>query len=258
MSRFFAMSVALAVFGAGALGGCLEEAGKACLLDSDCESGLVCALDGVCRSYAAVQASFDVVQDVEVVGCDTGGATDTIAADTAGCAAVAGVFEAGAAPCPAAATVRQVTGLVIQDHDNGLADLAAVANQVLASGFAEETITLSLHVDGDLTSGCPRSLGWIRTADDRNADCTPVFSDAMPLDIPGLVSTSVDDASVVEVDADTLTLKGLVDKQALLLSLDEALRDVADGLVTEDTDTDCDDVPDKASAIITVLLSPES
>ncbi|TNF37015.1 MAG: hypothetical protein EP329_04245 [Deltaproteobacteria bacterium] len=254
MSRFFAMSLAALV--AGSAGGCLEEAGQTCRLDSDCQAGLLCDLDGVCRAYTVVKASYDVVEDVEVTGCDTGGAADTVAADTAGCAAVAGVFEAGSAPCPEAATVRQVTALVIQDHDNGLADLAAVANQVLANGFSEGTITLALHVDGELTTGCPRTVAWIRGADDRNADCTPVFSDAMPLDIPNLVSTKVDGASVVQVDENTLTLRGLVDEQALLDSLDEALRDVADQLVVSDTDTDCDGSPDHASAVIEVHLAP--
>ncbi|PKN57894.1 MAG: hypothetical protein CVU56_08685 [Deltaproteobacteria bacterium HGW-Deltaproteobacteria-14] len=248
----FSAATLVAVLGLG-LGGCPEDAGGTCRLDSDCAAGLVCDLDRVCRAYEAVKASFDVVQDVEVVGCDTGAPADTVAADTSGCAAIAGVFEAGAAPCPAAGTVREVTGLVIQDHDNGLADLASVANQVLANGFGAGDITLALHVDGSFEFGCPHVLAWVRSADDVNADCTPVFSGTMPLDIPNLVSTEVQRATL---DPETLVLRGLVDKQALLLALDEALRGVTDQLVTEDTDTDCDGDPDMASAIIQVQLAP--
>lgn len=254
MTRVGAISAAALVAALGlGLGGCPEDAGGTCRLDSDCAAGLVCDLDGVCRAYEAVKASFDVVQDVEVVGCDTGAPTDTVAADTSGCAAIAGVFEAGTAPCPAAGTIRQVTGLVIQDHDNGLADLASVANQVLANGFSQGDITLALHVDGSFEFGCPHVIAWVRSPADVNADCTPVFADTMPLDIPNLVSTEVQRSTL---DPETLVLRGLVDKQALLLALDEALRDVADALVTEDTDTDCDGAPDMASAVIQIQLAP--
>jgi len=237
-----------------AAAGCPESAGGACRLDSDCEGGLVCAFDGVCRTFAAVQASFDTVQAVDVVAFDTVKADTTATDDANGaCAPVLGVFAAGSAPCPAAATILPVTGLVIAEEGNGLARLAAVANAVLADGFDQGTITLALHVDGTLAAGCTADLAWIRSAEDRHADCTPVFgADRMPLDIPSLVSTSVDFAVL---DPETHILTGLVDKQALLLTLDESIRPVADGLIDEDVDTDGDDVPDKSSAIIQVLFA---
>jgi len=190
-----------------------------------------------------------VVQDVDVVTFDTAKPDSVADTNGSGCAAIAGVFAAGSAPCPVAPDVRQVTGLVIQDHDNGLAQLAGVANQVLANGFGNGDITLSLHIDGTFQAGCSYALAWVRTAADIHADCTPEFGDSMPLDIPGLVSTSVDYATL---NPDTHVLTGLVDKQKLLLALDPALRDVADQLIVEDVDTDGDHVPDKASAIIAV------
>ena len=242
-----------AALAALALAACPEAEGGPCRLDSDCEGGLVCAFDGLCQRFAAVQASFDTVQPVDVTSFDTTPADTAGAPDASGCAPVANVFAAGAAPCPAAAEVRAVSGLVIAEEGNGLARLAAVANQVLANGFDQGDIAMALHLDGTLAPGCAVDFAWVRTPDDLAADCTPRFGkDRMPLDIPGLVSTSVDFATL---DPETHVLTGLVDKQKLLARLDESIRAVADSLIDEDVDTDGDQVPDKSSAIIQVLFA---
>lgn len=236
---------------AGGAAGCLRDGGERCQVDSDCGGGAICALDGVCRTVAAVEASLDTRQAVDVVAYDT---VDTQGAtgDTAGCAPVAGVFEATSGACAAPTRKRRVTGLIIASEGNGLAGLAGVANQVLANTFEDGTLTLELWVDGELTPACAHVIAWMRGPDDRNADCTAAFRDTMPLVIPELVTTSVEHA---HLDPETLIVTGLVDKAKLLASMAPELRDVADSLITLDVDTDGDQVADMASAIIQVQLA---
>ena len=119
-------------------------------------------------------------------------------------------------------------------------------------GFDDGSLTLELWIDGSLAAGCARVLAWMRGPEDRNADCTAVFSDAMPFVIPGLVTTSVDHA---QLDPETLVLTGLVDKAKLIESMAPELRDVAEQLITLDVDTDGDEVADMASAVIQITLA---
>lgn len=239
-----ALSSSLAVMVAGA---CTQPAGEPCKVASDCDPGLVCGLDGICATFAAVNASFDTRATVDVITLDTADATETAAPDGEGCRAVAGVFEPGAAPCEEAAEVRVVTGIAIASEGHGLAMLAGVANQVIADGFEKGEIPLALHIDGELRAGCEARLAWIRGPEDRNADCTPVFSDAMPFEIPNLVSTKVERAVLDPLSG---RLTGLIDKADLIASMDPALRDVAEQLIVLDVDTDGDQIADRASAIM--------
>jgi len=245
------LTAATALIGAIALAGCLAERGGPCQIDSDCQRGLVCGLDLHCQPLSVVRDSLDTRAPVDVVIRDTAG--DTTPLDAEGCAPVEGVFEASEPPCPAAASVRQVTGLTLASEGHGLAPLAQIANQVIAVGFDEGDIALALHVDGQLSPGCPAVLAWVATQDDILGDCTARYVGRMPFVIPNLVSTVVEDAVL---DPATLVLTGLIDKQALLESMDENLRDVADNLIIEDTDTTGDGSPDKASAIIAIALAP--
>jgi len=226
---------------------CTQPAGEPCKVASDCDPGLVCGLDGICASFAVVNASFDTRATVDVITLDTAGAAETLAPDGEGCRPVAGVFEPGTAPCEDAAEVRVVTGIVIASEGHGLAMLAGVANQVIADGFDKGEIPLALHIDGELRAGCATSLAWVRDAADLNADCTPVFSDAMPFEIPNLVSTKVERAVLDPVSG---RLTGLIDKADLIASMDPALRDVAEQLIVLDVDTDGDQIADRASAIM--------
>ncbi|MCA9517441.1 MAG: hypothetical protein KC635_21015 [Myxococcales bacterium] len=230
--------------------GCLRSDGESCRVDSDCGGGAICALDNVCRTVAAVEASLDTRQAVDVVTYDT---VDTQGAtgDATGCEPVAGVFDAATGACPEPTTKRTVTAIVIA-QEGGLAGLAEVANQVIANGFDDGSLTLELWIDGSLAAGCARVLAWMRGPEDRNADCTAVFSDAMPFVIPGLVTTSVDHA---QLDPETLVLTGLVDKAKLIESMAPELRDVAEQLITLDVDTDGDEVADMASAVIQITLA---
>lgn len=227
---------------------CGSAAGDPCTISTDCEPGLICSLEGVCATYEAVSASFDSTATVDVITPDTAPPRETVA-DAGGCRAVEGVFEASEPPCGEAAEVRTVTGIALAEEGHGLAGLASVANQVIENSFEAGEITLALHVDGELRDGCAASLAWIRTPEDRDADCTAVFSTSMPFDIPNLVSTSVDDAVL---DPNTNRLTGIVDKAALIESMEPALRDVAERLIVLDVDTDGDQVPDKASAILDI------
>jgi hypothetical protein len=128
--------------------------------------------------------------------------------------------------------------------------MASVANQVLENGFSDGEIKLALWVDGTYRTGCNARYVFVEdAATDIGADCTPAYDDAMPLVIPGLVRTEVYD---ITIDPATNELRGLVDEQKLLESMDPALRDVADSLIELDVDTDGDEVPDKASCILTL------
>jgi len=239
-------AVVMIVTSVGIGGGCLGAGGARCTIASDCEAGLVCSLEGVCATVAEVAASFDTRQAVDVITRDTSD-TSEAEGDVAGCREVVGVFAAGQAPCPTAAEVRVVTGIALADSGHGLAQLASVANQVIADGFDKGEISLALHVDGELRAGCPASLAWMRGAADRHADCTAEFTDAMPFEIPNLVATRVEEASL---DPATGRVTGLIDKAALIASMDPALRDVAEQLIVLDVDTDGDQVADMASAIL--------
>lgn len=222
---------------------CSQLEGHSCVLDSDCESGLVCSLDGVCTTFEAIAAAFDATPEITPLDGDTSNTSD-VEAVTGTCTDMSGVFDAAIGACPEPARKLVVTAMVIDKDGNGLGPLAAVANSVIANGFRNGDITLALWVDGTFESGCDYASAWVRGPDDIHVDCTPVFSDEMPFEIPGLVSTKIEDAVI---DPETGLVTGLVDKPALLLSIDEALRDVAENLIIEDVDTDGDQVPDRAS-----------
>jgi len=235
------------------LTGCADSgAGAPCRLDSDCDKGFLCALDGRCRTQGEVEDSFVSRADVEVVTVPDADDGDVASdADVAGCTPVSGVFEATTPPCPTAPLVKPVKNLQLATEGHGLAQLAAVANQVLSQSFEKGESKLELRVDGSLAAGCERRLAWVRDERDIAADCTPVHSATMPFEVPNLVFGVIE---AVDFDPESNVVHGRVDKEALMESLAPELRPVADTLIQEDIDLDGDSVPDRASVIINLTF----
>lgn len=244
MSRL-AVVILLLLLPLAQTGACSQLEGQACVLDSDCEAGFVCSFEAVCTTFEAVAKAFDAAP--EITHADTTDSTDTqgdIDIVDGTCDAPREVFESITTACAAPTQKLVATALVIDKDGNGMGPLAQVANSVLANGFRQGDIALELWVDGTFETGCSYTLAWVRGPEDINADCTPVFSQNMPFEIPGLVSTEIENAVI---DPANGLITGLVDKPKLLLSIDEALRDVAESLIIEDVDTDNDQIPDRAS-----------
>lgn len=244
--------------------GCLADRGATCALDSDCQVGLVCALDGVCRppdqaapDEADAKGGADVVADVGGAAPD-GGTPDDGTQD--GAAADPGPDAGGCAPpgdawvCDGPYAKHPVTNLSLPAEGHGAARLAGLANPILEDSFAPDAQTpihLTLWVDGTLAAGCAPHIAWVRTPDDVGEDCQPKFSDTMPVDLPGLVSLVVHEATL---DPATLMVSGLLDVDEVVASMDPALRDTARGLFDLDVDTDGDGTPDRCSVLIQVSL----
>jgi hypothetical protein len=210
-------------------------------------SGLVCALDGVCRTRVEVEESFVITSDVEVITVDSEVAGEAEVGDVAGCTPVSGAFEAATAPCPAAPEVRVVKNLQLATEGHGLAQLAGVANQVLDNAYESGEAKLELRIDGSLDAGCTNILAWVRDERDVGADCVPLHTGTMPFEVPNLVEGVVEAAVF---DQSTNLVHGRVDKETLIASLAPELQSVAQNLITEDVDIDGDSVPDRASVIL--------
>lgn len=250
-ARYFAFGSAIL---AGA--GCLGAAGQTCTIDSDCDSGLVCSLHGVCTAYAAMQE--ELAHPTAPDASDTTGgnadAADSTPAelgpDASPCTPPLGHWT-----CGGPANKRTVTNLVLAPSGHGMARLSDLANPIIESNFNDAKIALELWIDGTLGAGCDAPLAWVRTPDDVSAspECLPAFVGKMPFDVPGLVSAIVYQATL---DPQTLVLTGLVNRDELIASMAPALRDTATGLIDVDVDTDHDGTPDRTSIILTVTLAP--
>jgi hypothetical protein len=235
--------------------GCRGGDGEPCAIDSDCLPGLVCGLEGVCQSMAAVEGSFrkpdavaDPAPEVEITGPETAEA-DVQEGEASACGP-SGVFEAATPPCPEPSEKKPVKSLVLPESGHGMAGLAVLANPIIANGFEEGTLAYEAWVDGQYRAGCDPAVAWVRPGQpDRNQNCTAVWLVGFPFAIPGLVAATI---YQVAIDPASSRLSGLADEEEILQSMDPALRATADSLITEDVDTDGDQKPDKISVLIDV------
>ncbi len=199
--------------------GCADRgSGAACQLDSDCEGSLVCGLDSRCVAAAcAVNAT---CPDAGVVG-DTGPA------------------------CPPPSE-RLTANAIVMEKSGGVVLLADNANAVITDAIESGGSVVELWtVDG--------VEFWTTHEHQQNDDCTPYYGVDFPLPIPMFGGfTSI--VTEVDFDRDSGTLKGLIDEEQLLSNIPEGqLRDVADGLIEKDVDTDGDGAPDMVS--VTILIT---
>ena len=262
-SWVFAATAAALLLPVAPLSGCLAQRGAPCSLDSDCLGGLVCALDGVCRPPDQARPDAGVGAPTDV------GTGDTLHADSADSAQgdagpspdAGGCVQPGAAwVCGGAYAKHTVTNLSLPSEGHGAARLAVVANPILEDSFspsADTPIHLELGVDGTLAAGCAPHTAWVRDPDDvgdvgdPDSSCQPVFQDAMPVDLPGLVSMVVYDAVL---DPATLVVTGLLDVDEVVASMAPALQETARGMFDLDVDTDDDGTPDMCSVIVQVTI----
>lgn len=258
MIRYLSRFVCLFSVAMGALlPGCLAGEGDSCRLDSDCSPGFLCGLGGACETFGAVQAHLADVGTQPPSDTSSGGdgADAAPLVDTAntGCTKPAGVFEPGTGVCVDPALKRKVVMLQLAESGHAAANLGALGNGMIASGFEDQSISLELWVDGSLEVGCERTVAWIRTADDRLADCSVVFSQNMPFAIPELVEAIIYDAVF---DPATQRVSGLLNKAEMLASMDAVIRETAGNLIAEDVDIDDDGVNDRTSVIVELTFAP--
>ena len=244
-------------------GGCRASSGDECLLNSDCETGLLCSAEGRCVTSSQVSRAMKEAADSGPTA-DSGGPPDikdTPRADAptpadldaaeGHCAEPKGVFEAAAAPCPTPQATYEVTSIVIA-QEGGLENLATAGNPLIAQDIEEGKLKLRLLVDGTLETGCPGDWAWTTTEEDRAADCTARYVGGFPMPIPLFGGIAVIQNAVFLPETGVLT--GLLDEAEVLAVVSPALRDTADQLITQDVDTDDDGVPDMASAKLIIGL----
>ena len=241
------LSLLLILLGILGLGGCTVDQGKSCEIDSDCAPGTLCSLEGTCET-------FETVADI-LAHAGNSISTDAGALEAKGwdcleegeCTARKAVFESSTETCLEPAEKRVVSLLAIAETGHAAANLGTLGNGIIASGFEDGTIHLELWVDGDFGPGCEYTVAWMRSDDDRKADCTAVFTDTMPFSIPELVQATVYEA---QFDPCANTVSGLLNKAEILASMDEAIRETAGNLIDEDVDSDGDGVNDRTTVIL--------
>lgn len=270
MKNQYAIPLAVLALLTGAFG-CLAEQGEKCRIDSECEPGLVCGLQNTCQTFQQVYQYFhppkpDVVfsdtdgggqpdaPDIDTPPPDEGAADngtpiDDAGPDGGGCPGPTEFFGPHDPPCPEPPEKRVVTGMTIAAEGHGAAGLAFVANGMLEEYFLQDKIYFEMWVDGTFEQGCSWQLGWWRRAEDRNADCSLIYTDIFPFEIPDLVVVKIYEAVV---DPDTLVLTGYLDEQEMIDSMDPSMHEAADQMIELDLDTDGDQVPDKATIILTL------
>ncbi len=254
------------------LAGCGAAEGDSCLLDSDCEGGLIC-LSSRCSTHEAVQSEFAPLADdaatptTDTTAGDASERTETVAGPAThpcgeqpysrtllSCTPPSGVFEAGAAPC-AEPTAKYPVKMVTMEPLGGFQKMAALATPVLTKGFEEGTIAVSLWQDGDLATNCQGDQIWVRDDADRNADCTGSFGpDSFPLTIPISNPPLFIVVRDAVFDLNTGRLTGIVDREKLIADLPEAIRETGATLVTADVDTDGDGTPEDSRVTLTVCF----
>jgi len=213
--------------------GCAIAEGEPCTVDSDCESGLICSFEHTCEPPASL-------------------ITDTH------CEEQLGVFQSTTSACAEPTTIHSVISLTIADKDNGLANLAPLANGVIKGGFENDSVSLDLAVDGTLDPECDADIAWVVGEDWRNADCTPVYNTTFPLSLPGLGPDSSNATFTVYsavFDRASNVLSGYVIPEEVRAALAPSLQSaVSDDAFVFDTDTDGDGEPDKPSVVVGVGL----
>ena len=259
MNRFFYTIVSLICLAFAGAPACTVAHGETCQIDSDCDPGSLCSLDGLCETYDEVAANLEAIggyvassgssKDV-VSEPDTTSSEETTPTDQTGpCTAAYGAIftEASAKPCSEPSTKRVVTLLQIAEAGHGAVNAAGVGNGIIESGFEAGQVPLSMWVDGTMNDGCDWGIAWMRDEADRLDDCTATFTDTMPFSIPGILEAVIYEA---EFDPKTNRVTGLIDKAEVLANLDESFRDVATKLFENDVDSDGDGVMDRTSVIL--------
>ncbi len=238
---------------------CLAGHAETCNIDSDCSQGFACSPDKVCVDFAELVDSF-TLKKPDKPAKDADAAPDAApdaASDTGDtgpvCKEPRGIFEPGAAPCGEPDQKLKVTSVCIAPSGHGTAGLAGVGNPILADQFVAGTFTLEAWVDGELTSGCNPTIRWVRAPTDRLADCTIVHGDTMPIEVIGIIELFVQDP---KFNPATGVMTGLIDEDAILAAINPAIKDIADGFMDKDTDTNGDGIADKASVIVTIQFGP--
>jgi hypothetical protein len=252
-----ALALALAVASLST-SACLAERGDACAVDSDCAQGFACSPDNICVDFAGLLASFtlnkptppkDTTVTPEVVA--------DVASDSDGgptCRAPRGIFDATpGGPCLEPDEKLKVTRICIAPSGHGTQGLAFVGNAILSDQFDNDTVIVEAWIDGDLTPGCPVNIRWIRAPTDRQADCTVVHGDTLPIEVVAIIELFVLEP---KFNPTTGVMTGLVDEDAVLAAIDPAIKATADAFIEKDVDTDGDSVPDKASVIVTIQFGP--
>ena len=259
MNRFFYTIVGLICLAAVGTPACTVAEGETCQIDSDCEPGTLCSLDGQCQTYDEVAASLEAIgapADISVASNDTATAPDTSEPedtvptdqDTSCTQAYSAMFtEAAAQPCLEPTSKRTVTLLQIAEEGHGAVNAAGVGNGIIESGFEAGQVPLSMWIDGTLEDNCEWGIAWIRDEADRLDDCTATFTDTMPFAIPGILEAVIYEAKFAP---ETNRVTGLINKAEVLANLDVAFREVATKLFVNDVDTDGDGVPDHTSVIL--------
>ncbi len=249
--------------------GCALSEGDQCTVDSDCRSGLICNFERICQApenfgQDIVEPPETTVSDTNLtkdtnitLDCETGSSTDT----SNECSNKNKAFLPSCAPCAEPTNTYLVTSLTIADKDNGLAQLAPLANGVIQGGFSNGSVNMSLAVDGSASSSdpdCLPDIAWILEDEWRNSDCTPIYSDTFPLALPGLgpeqgVATfMIYDA---KYDLQTQVIRGYVEPEEIRDAVDKSLESaVSDSAFVFDTDTNGDGQPDKPSVVVGVGL----
>lgn len=245
------------------LTGCLAEVGETCALNSDCEAGLICGLDGVCATPAAVQDALnlpptgapdvaetpDAPPPAETVGADAGG---DIAAPE--CAASAGIFEAqsAGATCAEPAQKLVVNHLAIVASPSGLGKIADLANPVVAEGFETGSSSLEAWVDGTWSPDCVSTVAWVTGPEDRNDDCTADYAEVFAFRIPAPIGDGIVQVEQPVYDIAAGQITGVVQEAVLLAAIADSLEQTADDIVEPDLDTDGDQVPDMLSVTLSI------
>lgn len=250
--------------------GCGAATGEPCAIDSDCETGLACSPELECVTYAELQSYMSETEFVSpseeafdeqaleayliqqgLIRFECGGSADE-------CSDPQGVFAPSTGTCAAPGCMAAVQALTLATEGHGLAKMSLVANAVIPSYFEEGVVQIDLWVDGTFSQDCPHEVQFAQTLDDRNDDCTVNGGDVIELLFPSITEFDVINASI---DAATLEITGLVDKEQMLANVPEAdptILGVIENSVEEDVDTDDDGEPDMASIVMTAsFTAPE-
>ena len=228
---------------------CSASEGEPCSLDSDCRGGLVCGLEGECTTFEKVDEAFNAVPDVTVISLDALGGDSS-----SGPGDASATCEPALDTWPCEGVDKRVVALFeIDSEGHGAAGLAGASQLVLPGGFEDGSLYMEFWVNGTFADACPFTLGFVRSDDDVDEACQPLFvsDDKMPFSIPGVVELFVYNPSFTP---STGAFSGFVDKEEILAALDPALRSAFEPMVQENVDTDGDGEPDLATFNMTVTF----
>ncbi len=226
IARLWIAGLALTLMGCGA------EAGSSCTLDSDCDAGLICGLDGVCATAETVAHSLKKANSEACAKddqCQSGLCRD------GRCRPIDS--------CPPTRT-HTVTSVRLHDEGHGAAGLATLANSTIAEGIEDGSIKLELAVFSEIGTTCDDTCAWVTDTETVDSTCTFPFGTAFPVPVSFLKGPVL--VNGFTYDLETGLLEGLLDPKQLASVLADELLDV---------DTDDDGENDHASAKLTVELA---